>query len=77
MKCDNAMMGHQRRIISPQCYNSPPTQHCTITYTCGSMDTEQDTLDLCDKCAELVRADCQRHGYKFESRKIGGGEGAA
>lgn len=66
--CDNAVRQHGYPIITPQCYSNQVTRRCTVTYREG----DSDTLDLCDACAKLVRNDAGRHGYKFNSKKIGG-----
>lgn len=73
--CDYAHMNHGDRAGLPAsipgaCYNSPATRLVTITYTCGKIKTEQETLMLCGDCTRIVRRDCRRHGYRFKSRKL-------
>jgi len=59
MRCDNdSSMGHT--IIAPACYQKIATKKVVIKYN----DVERDTLSLCDRCADAIKADAQRHGYK-------------
>jgi len=69
MRCDNTAT-LPGTIISPRCWNGKATRVCTVTYCEG----DSDTFHLCEKCAAALRKDVRRHGYRFSSTKLKGGE---
>jgi len=65
VNCDNdSSMGHT--VINPQCFKGVPSFKVAVQYN----EVESDTLTLCADCAQAVKRDARRHGYKVTTKRI-------
>jgi len=68
MLCENAYRRGRGIGIEPSCYANEATKEVTVIYH----ELESDTFFLCDECAEALKRDAIKHGYRVKIRKLRG-----